>query len=278
MTQPNAESGQNIFNISGSSIGNVVGSGSIHYNEAPDKAVVSEAIISETSAEPKKVLLFLAANPTDTYKLRLDEEVREIEAGLRRSQYRDRFELKQQWAVRPIDLRRAMLDCKPQIVHFSGHGIGQSTRDGVREASQREAFQGDRSAEATREISLADDAAAFDEGLVLEDATGQAKLVSTEALSALFELFADSVECVVLNACYSERQASAIAQHIPYVIGMNQAIGDRAAIEFAVGFYDALGAGESVMRAYKLGRVAIQMLGISEHLTPTLTSAQTATE
>jgi hypothetical protein len=257
MTQPNAESGQNIFNISGSSIGNVVGSGSIHYNEAPDKAVVLEAIISETSAEPKKVLLFLAANPTDTYKLRLDEEVREIEAGLRRSQYRDRFELKQQWAVRPIDLRRAMLDCKPQIVHFSGHGIGRATRD--------------QSAGTTREISLVDDGVeAFDEGLVLEDATGQAKLVSTEALSALFELFADSVECVVLNACYSQRQASAIAQHVPYVIGMNQAIGDRAAIEFAVGFYDALGAGESIERAYKSGCVAIRLAGISEHLTPTI--------
>jgi hypothetical protein len=258
MTQPNAESGQNIFNISGSSIGNVVGSGSIHYNEAPDKAVVSEAIISETSAEPKKVLLFLAANPTDTYKLRLDEEVREIEAGLRRSQYRDRFELKQQWAVRPIDLRRAMLDCKPQIVHFAGHGIGQATRG--------------QSTEATRAISLADGVAAFDEGLVLEDATGQAKLVSTEALSALFELFANSVECVVLNACYSERQASAIAQHIPYVIGMNQAIGDLAAIEFAIGFYDALGAGESIERAYKSGCVAIRLAGISEHLTPTIMS------
>jgi CHAT domain len=258
MTQPNAESGQNIFNISNSSIGNVVGSGSIHYNEAPDQAVTDQAVVSEASVEPKKVLLFLAANPTDTYKLRLDEEVREIEAGLRRSQYRDRFELRQQWAVRPIDLRRAMLDCKPQIVHFSGHGIGQATRG--------------QSTEATREISLADDVAAFDEGLVLEDATGQAKLVSTEALSALFELFADSVECVVLNACYSQRQASAIAQHVPYVIGMNQAIGDRAAIEFAIGFYDALGAGKSIKHSYKTGCVAVQLAGIPEHLTPVMVS------
>jgi hypothetical protein len=35
----------------------------------------------------------------------------------------------------------------------------------------------------------------------------------------------------------SQVQAEAIAQYIPYVIGMNQAIGDKAAIEFAVGFY-----------------------------------------
>ena len=44
------------------------------------------------------------------------------------------------------------------------------------------------------------------------------------------------IECVVLNACYSEVQADAIALHVPYLIGMNQAIGDSAAREFAVGF------------------------------------------
>jgi hypothetical protein len=65
-------------------------------------------------------------------------------------------------------------------------------------------------------------------------------------------------------------QAAAISQHIPYVIGMNQAIGDRAAIEFAVGFYDALGAGRSVEFAYELGCSAIGMAGISEQLTPVL--------
>jgi hypothetical protein len=61
-----------------------------------------------------------------------------------------------------------------------------------------------------------------------------------------------------------------VAQHIPYVIGMNQAIGDRAALEFAVGFYDALGAGRSVEFAYNLGCSAIQLAGIAEHLTPVL--------
>ncbi len=258
MIEPNAASGQNVFNISNSSIGNVVGSGSIHYTEAGDKSVVSD-----TLHEPPKVLLFLAANPVDTGKLRLDEEVREIEAGLRRSQYRDRFDLQQRWAVRPIDLRRALLDCKPQIVHFSGHGVGRAT------AAQANS-ETNSAVEATREMAFADHAEVFEEGLVLEDATGQPQLVRTEALSALFELFSDSVECVVLNACYSEQQARAIAQHVPYVIGMNQAIGDRAAIAFAVGFYDALGAGESIERAYKSGCVAIRLAGISEQLTPAM--------
>ena len=51
---------------------------------------------------------------------------------------------------------------------------------------------------------------------------------------------------------------------------MSQAIGDRAAIEFAVGFYDALGAGRTVEFAHKLGCSAIRMAGIAENLTPVL--------
>lgn len=181
----------------------------------------------------KRKILILAANPKDTSPLSLGEEVRDIDNGLQRAQHRDQFKLMQKWAVRPRDIQRAMLNINPQIVHFSGHGTGEK-------------------------------------GLVFEDQTGQAKLVSGEALAALFELFADQLECVVLNGCYSKKQAEEIVQYIPYVIGMKQAIGDKAAIEFAVGFYDALGAGRSVEFAYKLGCTAIQMAGIAEHLTPVL--------
>jgi hypothetical protein len=180
----------------------------------------------------KQTILILAANPKGTTPLRLDEEVREIDAGLQRAKHREQFVLEQKWAVRPRDIQRAMLDINPSIVHFSGHGTG-------------------------------------DEGLVFEDETGSAKLVDGEALAGLFELFAD-VECVVLNGCYSEIQAVAITQYVNYVIGMKKAIGDRAAIEFAVGFYDALGSGRPVEFAYKFGCAAIRLSGVSEQLTPIL--------
>lgn len=185
------------------------------------------------SSNTSKTILLLAANPKGTTPLRLDEEVREIDAGLQRARNRDQFVLEQKWAVRPRDIQRGMLDSKPSIVHFSGHGTG-------------------------------------DEGLVFEDETGIASLVDGEALAGLFELFADQVECVVLNGCYSEVQASAIAQHVNYVIGMNKALGDRAAIEFAVGFFDALGAGRPVEFAYRFGCAAIRLAGIPEQLTPVL--------
>jgi CHAT domain len=215
-----------------------------------------------------KKILFLAANPQGTGRLRLDQEVRDVEEGLRRSHQRAQFELQQRWAVRPRDVHRAMLDLNPQIVHFSGHGEGSEF---VGEADRSQAGR----SQPTRKMELVDDFAAEVSptaigGLVFEDEAGKPKLISGEALAGLFGLFTDYVECVVLNGCYSATQAEAIAQQIPYVIGMTKAIGDRAAIEFAVGFYDALGAGRSIEDAYKLGCVAIQMAGIAEHLTPVL--------
>ena len=169
-----------------------------------------------------KKILILAANPNTMTRLRLDQEVRDIEDGLRRSQYRNEFKLIQRWAVRPRDIQRAMLDENPQIVHFSGHGDGEA-------------------------------------GLAFEDNGGNVQLVGSEALASLFDLFADRVECVLLNGCYSKVQAEAIVEHIDYVIGMSQAISDVAAIEFAVSFYDALGAGRSYEFAYKLACNAIQL-------------------
>ena len=47
---------------------------------------------------------------------------------------------------------------------------------------------------------------------------------------------------------YSEVQADAVAQHINYAIGMNQAIANDAAIFFAKGFYQALGSGKRIQQ------------------------------
>ena len=198
--------------------------------EPPSPDTLLQILSSDRTQTMKKILV-LASSPVNEARLRLDKEVREIDEGLRRANKRDQFKFEQRWAIRTDDLRRALLDIEPQIVHFSGHGAG-------------------------------------DDGIVVEDDNGNSKLVTTEALSSLFELCADHVECVLLNACYSEIQADAIAQHINYVIGMSQAIGDTAAIKFAMGFYDALGAGKSIETAYKFGCNAIQLENIPEHLTP----------
>ena len=49
--------------------------------------------------------------------------------------------------------------------------------------------------------------------------------------------------------CFSAPQAEAITQLIDCAIGMNEAIGDQAAITFAAAFYRAVGFGRSVKTA-----------------------------
>ncbi|MFH6946858.1 CHAT domain-containing protein [Flavobacterium sp. FlaQc-51] len=177
-------------------------------------------------------ILFLGASPINEVKLRIDEEVREIEGGLKLAKLRDQFELKSEWAVTNKSLQQAMLDESPTIVHFSGHG----------------------------DIN----------GIALEDILGNAKLIDGEALSSLFELFSNDIKCVILNSCYSESQAKEISKHVPYVIGMKNSIADKTAIAFSLGFYTALGAGKDIEFAYKMGIVSIKLEGANDHDIPVL--------
>ena len=223
---------QTVGQISGGQVfGNVTGSVIIS-GSGNSVTSTAESAVPKNSPVPIKTILVLAANPKGTNPLRLGEEVREIQAGLERSEERDHFRIKQRWAVTPSDVRRALLDCNPQIVHFSGHGVGKGEPQNESASS--------------RKISLVTEGTKEPEGLLFEDETGHSKLISTDAIAQLFSLFSDEIECIVLNSCYSAVQADVIAQHIPYVIGMKQAIGDKAAIQFSIGFYDGLLAGRPV--------------------------------
>ncbi|MDJ0633160.1 MAG: hypothetical protein QNJ34_08225 [Xenococcaceae cyanobacterium MO_188.B29] len=81
-------------------------------------------------------------------------------------------------------------------------------------------------------------------------------MVSSEALAGLFREFSQ-IKCVLLNACYSEVQAQAIVKQVDYVIGMKDTIYDKAAIAFSIGFYDGLGYGRNIEKAFNLGKNAI---------------------
>ena len=186
----------------------------------------------ESSRAAGKVrILFLGANSLNE-PLDLEREVRKIQLNLRLARERDHLEFRQEWAVTIDTLTQSMLDESPNIVHFSGHG--------------REA------------------------GIVLQDEMGEPKVVGADALAKLFELFTDTVRCVVLSSCYSNLQARAIRRHIPYVIGMSAEIPDSAAIAFATGFYQAIGAGREIPFAFSLGIAKIELEGVSGDNTPIL--------
>ena len=168
--------------------------------------------------------LFLAADPFTQTRLALDEEVRAITATLRTTDDRD-IRLISAWAVRPDDLQQLLLEHQPDIVHFSGHGTGDSA-------------------------------------LVLEDQDVPAP-VSPAVMTNLFRAFANRTRIVVLNACHSAAHAQALSDVIDCTIGMNQPIRDDAAIKFSVAFYRALGFGKPIRTAFDLGRNAIELAGLT---------------
>ena len=108
-------------------------------------------------------ILFLAAEPAKTSRTDPGRELREISNKLASSEYRDFFDLQSVWAVRPGDLREALLHHKPHVVHFSGH----SNRRGI----------------------------------LLEDESGDVKLIKKEPLAEMFRLLRNNIRIVVLNAC-----------------------------------------------------------------------------
>ncbi|WP_407893385.1 CHAT domain-containing protein [Scytonema sp. NUACC26] len=191
-------------------------------------------VARESNQEPQKILV-LAAIPNG---LRLDKEIREIVEAIKRAVKRDSFDIKIITAVQPRDIRRAIAEERPSIVHFCGHGL----EDG---------------------------------SLLLEDESGNHKPVSPRGLVSLFRLHAERVKCVLLNACYSSSAAEAIGQHVNYVIGMNQPIQDRAAIVFAQGFYDGLGYDnidklDVIQRAFDEGIVAIELENLLQGIIPSM--------
>ncbi len=195
------------------------------YDESLSKIRMLQDKLNKHEITDKINILFLGASPIDEVRLRIDEELRDIENGLKLATLREQFGLKSKWAVTAKTLQQAMLDEKPTIVHFSGHGDMN--------------------------------------GIAVEDSLGNSKLIENDAIGSLFELFAENTKCVILNSCYSESQAREIAKHIPYVIGMKSSVDDKAAIAFAVGFYTALGAGKDIEFAFRMGTVSIKLERIS---------------
>ncbi len=189
--------------------------------------------IQSSAREPQKVLI-LSSNPKTTGRLRFDEEMREIEKGLLLSIHAGNFVLHSCLAVQLRDIRQALLYYKPQIVHFTGHGVPG--------------------------------------GLMVESKLGTGTVANAEALAELFGLCSEYVKCVILNACSTLPLAEGISQHVDYAVGMKDVIKDRAAIAFSIGFYDALGAGEPVEKAFEFGCNAIrhEFPNQEEHLVPML--------
>ena len=176
-------------------------------------------------------VLIVAASPLDQDRLRLGAEIREVRRALQRSRNRENWKIESNEAVTVDDLRLAMLDLRPAVVHFSGHGDGAN-------------------------------------GLCFEDTDGNTHRTGAMPLAKLLHHFKDDLKCVVLNACYSDIQAEVIRNEIDYVIGMRSAVNDDSAAKFAVAFYDAVFAGTDFRTAFDLGCTALDLNNLPDSDVP----------
>lgn len=186
------------------------------------KLTGATAIISSATRPSSVTILFLGANPSDQTKLALPREVEKIQTKLRGSDHRDVFRLEQHWEVQAKKLQGLILQHKPQILHFSGHGTSA----------------GD---------------------LVFQDELGTSAPLSATILGDIFKVLGKHVRCVILNACFSRIQAAAIVAHVDAVVGVPRSIRDSDAIAFAEALYEAFGYGEHLGDAFDLACTAISI-------------------
>ena len=170
------------------------------------------------------IILFLSANPDQTRPLELIKECNLINQKIRLAPGRELLRLEQRHDISIKWLIEELLNYNPQILHFSGHG---STKSAL---------------------------------IFKNETTGEIEEVPPSALSKLFKVLGKKIDLVFLNACYSEKQARAIAEHVNCVIGMSDAISDIAAIEFAATFYSSLGFGRSIEDSFDLSYSSIRII------------------
>jgi hypothetical protein len=202
--------------------------GSIRQGTQGDGLQVQAQVVRDPTPEPAKAsgtILYLTASPKDPdlewVPLRSDLEMRRVKERLKLSGHPNQYRIEPCPAARWDDVSQALVDYDPQVVHFSGHGDSEGN-------------------------------------LMLEKDDGSTAQTTPQGLARLFGLHRSTIKCMIVNACYSERLARALSQDIDYVIGMRCQIGDEAAIQFSVGFYMGLFAGQPVPVAFERGLAHIQ--------------------
>ncbi|MCE7945858.1 MAG: CHAT domain-containing protein [Chloroflexi bacterium CFX4] len=178
-------------------------------------------------------ILFLSANPQ--HDLALDKEMRLVERAIQRASRRDKFNLEKQTDLHLKDVQEHLLRFQPHIVHFAGHGDNAGS-------------------------------------LAVQGEGGAIVSVPITALRETFAILHDNIRLVVLNACWSQPLAAALAEVVDCVVGMSAEITDEAACDFSEAFYYALASGRSVHEAFALGVNALDLQRLRASAVPHLTS------
>ncbi|NJN92228.1 MAG: trypsin-like peptidase domain-containing protein [Leptolyngbyaceae cyanobacterium SL_5_14] len=169
-----------------------------------------------------KKILMLSANPENPEVSRRRKEIKEIRGALGRAKHKNLFDLQDRSDIGAAELSEELLTIEPFVVDISGQESGI-------------------------------------ESLVLENIFNDATSKSSERLIArLFEFHNENIKCIILNKCYSEKQAKAIVQHIEFVVGISQSLKDNDTLDFLKTFYVHLGSERTVEDSYEAGRLSLE--------------------
>jgi hypothetical protein len=204
------------------------------------KTVVIRQAATRAALKKRKHVdvLYLTANPIKKHSLRVDAEVKAVNAEVRRSRFRDNISLHQAPAADFDDILHGLNDLSPRIVHFSGHG----NTNGV-------AMDGGGTKRVKTEF-------------VTFDLLGKA-LAATDT----------PPDVVVLNACQSVGARKALLGTVKAIVVMEDSVSDVAAVAFATMFYGAIASGQSLQAAFDQGCAAVAAVSLDEDTIPALSTA-----
>lgn len=191
----------------------------------------------ELRGRRKLSVLYLTASPDEQSPLRVDLEVRMVQAAVRGSIFRDSIDVQFRPAADFNAIIDGLNDHRPQIVHFSGH----SDVDGI----------------------------AGDDGKITNV---RSQDISYDLLAKALSATDNPPQVVVLNSCESSASKRALLAATSILISMRAGVSDIAANAFAPRFYGAIASGQSVKAAFDQGVVAVQAASLSEKDTPELSA------
>lgn len=200
----------------------------------PSPVATPEEQLSPDNLPEEVRIVIIAANPTDTFPLRLNDELDAIIQAVQISdqQCKLRFaEPHTRLSAQLVDLIEALIRIRPHIIHFAGHG-------------------------------------AEDGNLKLQAIDGRSLDLNPDQLMQLLKLVHDRspVTAVVFNLCYSYTLLEQAAPLFDYVIGWKGELPDKKGKIFAESFYRPLAVkacesgGLDFKLAFGVGKVALDVM------------------
>ena len=180
-------------------------------------------------------IALLVTNPDSQASLQTGVEARYIDEGVRLGNKTGEVDLKVVLAPTLVTLLDTLNSFRPAVLHFSGHGGGETL--------------------------LFDNEKAGNDGGTVLDFDMIARVVG--ATSAALKL-------LVLVACDTVDGAERFLDAVPAVIAMADTIDDEAACEFSGQFYRSLSAGESIANSLAQAKIVLESKGYADASLPTL--------